>query len=230
MPSYVTSPFKQPPEALSQHKVAYLFGSRNKYVGATKMYVTNVALTSNVATLTVKILDGNIPAVGSAISIESTTTASGAFNVTGVALTGVTITASTGVGTVTFALTHANVASTADAGYATVPVPEVGETVANGASIAVSAPYTIPWQNEAGAYTVGCEVNFPTLPTACVVALQASQTDVDGDFQTVVSNVTTVSASVETKGTLQYTGKWNFFRYSISGTSGSGSIVAKLVI
>ena len=149
---------------------------------------------------------------------------------TNVALASVTITASTGAGTVTLPLTHADVASAAGFGIALVPQPEVGEAVANGQSVAVGLPYAVPWHDGQGPEYVECEVNFPTLPTAAVVALQGAMVNLDANYVVIQANVTTVAGSAETKGTTQVSGKWNFLRYSISGTGGSGTIVAKIGI
>ena len=230
MPSYSTSPFAAVPVKLIPGQPAYLFGSWLQDVAPTKMHVSSVAVASDVCTLGVLVTEGNIPAVGSLITVYGTATSSGAANVTNVALTGVSITASTGIGTVTFALTASNVTTTADGGVAIVPQPEVGDTVANGKSIACGLPYTVPQDAYSGVQGIACEVSFPTLPTACVVALQGAQTNTDSEYQTIISNVVTVSASSATYGTLQVTGKWNFLRYIISGTSGSGTIVAKVSI
>lgn len=232
-PAYNASPFAAPPAKLIPGIPSYLFGSWASDVAPTKMQVSNVALTSNVATLTVTVNEGNIPAVGSLITVQGTATASGAFNVTNVALTAVTINATSGQGTVTFALTHANVASTPDGGIALVPQPEVGDTLASGTnnSVPVGLPYSVIWDAGSGPQQVSCEVNFPTIPTGVVVTLQAADTNTPAtQWQTVIANVVTVATGTATYGTTQYSGKWNFYRYSYSGLSGSGSIVAKLLI
>src|SRR5581483_11501297 len=109
MPKYSSSPFNSVQSALPG-RPAYVFGGYADNVAPTRMLVTNVALTSNVATLNVTVVEGNVPTVGSFITVQGTQQASGAFNVTNIALTGVTLN-SAGVGTVTFALTHANVGS-----------------------------------------------------------------------------------------------------------------------
>jgi hypothetical protein len=226
MPSYNKSPFAPPPQKLIPGQPAYLFGSWPDTVSPTKMHVSSVAVAADVATLGVTVTEGQIPVVGALITVQGTATSSGAANVTNVALASVTISAATGIGTVTFALTASNVSTTADGGTAIVPQPEVGDTVANGASVAVGLPYAVAWDAGQGAEQLLCSVRFPTLPTACVVALQGSDINADSAYQTIIANVVTVSASSATYGTLQIAGKWNFVRYLISGTSGSGTIVA----
>ena len=59
----------------------YLFGTFNWDVSPSKMAVSNVALTSNVATITVAVIEGPIPTVGSLISVIQTQSTSGLFNV-----------------------------------------------------------------------------------------------------------------------------------------------------
>lgn len=229
MPSYSASPFAALPQKLIPGQPAYLFGSWPQDIAPTKGVVNRVALTSNVATVTVVINRGNVPVVGALITIMGTASTSGLFNVTNVALASVTI-AANGTGTLTFALTHANVTAAADGGTFIIPQPEVGDTVADGQSVAVGLPYATPSGDSGqGAVALECEVNFPTLPTACVVALQVAMTNTPAtQWQTAITNVVTVAASAATYGTTQWSGKANFARYSISGTSGSGTIVAKL--
>jgi hypothetical protein len=228
MPTFNKSPFAAIPQKLIPGQVAYLYGSWPQDTSPTKGLVNQVALSTNVATVTVVINEGNVPAVGSLITIQKTATAAGTFNVTNIALASVTI-AANGTGTLTFPLTHADVVAVADAGAFIIPQPETSETVANGQSVAVGLPYAEPSADTGqAAVSVGCEVTFPTVPTACVVALQGAMTNVDAAYQTVIANVVTVAGSSATYGTLQATGKWNFLRFSISGTSGSGTIVAKL--
>jgi hypothetical protein len=229
MPSFNASPFAAIPQKLIPGQVAYLLGSWPSDVAPTRLAVSSVAVATDVCTLGVTVTEGNIPSVGSLITVQGTATQSGAANVTNVALTGVTINATTGVGTVTFALTASDVSTTADGGVAYVPQPELGETVANGYSVPVGLPYTVPQDAGQGLEAIGCEVNFPTLPTACVVSLQGAQTNTPStQWQTVIANVVTVSAGSAAYGTTQVTGKWGFLRYAITGTSGSGKIVAKI--
>src|SRR5260370_33326885 len=104
------------------------------------MQVTKVAITSNVATVNVTVREGNIPVAGGAgsgfggVTIQGTSQAGGAFNVTNATLTNVTIGKTTGIGTITFALTHADVAAIADAGQAYVSPDSIGEALATGSS------------------------------------------------------------------------------------------------
>jgi hypothetical protein len=232
MPTYNPSPFAAPPVKLIPGQPAYLYGSWQGNVSPTKMRITGDQATSaTVAIYNVLITEGNIPVVGSLMTVYGTANSSGQFNMTNVAVSAVSITATTGVGTITVTGSGlTTVAQTADGGFGIIPQPEVGDTVANGQSIAVGLPYAIPQDAGQGAEALQCEVSFPTLPTACVVALQVAATNTPAtQWQTAIANVVTVTTSVATYGTTQWTGKANFARYAITGTSGSGTIVAKLV-
>src|SRR5271155_460131 len=140
MPNYNTSAFAPLPELAIPAKPAYFFGSLPVTTDDTYMRVSSVAVTSNVATVVGTIFRGNIPAVGNQISIQGTTSNSGVFNVNAAIITGVTGTASTGVYTITFALTNANIATTADSGMAIIPIAETTEVAANGTSVAIYVP------------------------------------------------------------------------------------------
>lgn len=229
MPSYVNSAF-QGSQLLVRGVASYLFGSYNYKQGNTVMSVSNVALTSNVATLTVQITAGEVPLVGSLISVQQTASTSGLFNVNRVALTGVTIDGTTGAGTVTFALTHANVTSAPDAGSAVVEVPEKSETLANGASIAVAC--TMPFAEQ---FTVPLAVTFPggVLPTAVTVTLQVALRNVDSEFTNTSTAVVVATAAYTTgkgpvvEATLE---RGYFYRVLVSGlTIGSATgVIAKI--
>lgn len=231
MPAFSASPFATLPEVAIPGKPAYLFGSLPVTTADMVMTIASVAITSNVATVIGTIQAGNIPAVGNLISIQGTTTASGTFNVTGVALASVSVTGA-GVATLTFALTHANVATTPDAGKGMVPIQEVAETLANGASVPVFVPSQEPVDN--GLKAIVTSVTFPTLPTAVAVILQSALyfNSPNSEWTQVGSaNAATVAASAQTLGPLQTfnVAGGRFFRFNVSGLSGSGTIIAKLV-
>lgn len=230
MPAYANSAFQV--ATLVQRGVpCYLFGSYNYKQDNTRMLVSNVALTTNVATLTVQITCGEVPKVGSLISVQQTASTSGTFNVNRVALTGVTIDATTGAGTVTFALTHANVASAADTGAAVVEVPEVGETLANGKSAPATVPFVLPFNDGMGAQTVVAVVAYPSIPTAATVKLQGAIHDNDAEYVDVATVSTVTGGSVQSTSA-SFTGKFNYYRFSNTGVSGgtNPTIVAKILL
>jgi|SRR5579872_2479173 len=231
MPYYDTHSSKRPPKLLVAGLPSYFFGSWAQEKSPTRIWLTQVALTSNVATVTGTVAEGDIPAVGSLIYIDGTQTNGGIFNVRGVALTAVSINAITGQGTVSFALTHADVSATADAGLAIIPQSETSEAIANGSSIPVTIPFNDP--RTAGDRTVTITAQFPTLPTACNVVLQTSLMDVDSQYQAFEStgevNVATVAAGAVSQYQTQFTLQMSrFYRLNINGLSGTGTIIAKI--
>lgn len=208
---------------------SYSFGSFNADTPATKMLVTSVAIATNVATLGVKIVAGNIPPVGAPISVRGTQAASGAFNVSNKALTAVTIDAQTGAGTVTFALVHADVSTTPDAGQAIATVPEIGETLATSTAyrqFSTQAASGIPEQGR----TVSWQTDFVTptgasAPSAISVALQGALHDIESEY-------TTLDTSSSTTGDLRLiTGvNFPFLRLKVVSLTGTAIGTGKIVI
>lgn len=192
MPNYSASPFAPLPLSPEPQIPVFVFGGFNDRTQPTKMGVSNVALTTNVATLTVQIYEGNIPAVGSLITVTGTVSTAGLFNVTNVALTGVTINATTGAGTVTFALTHANVASAADAGIAIVLQPWTYETPT---PPQLSVPVSLQQNMGSAPQFIRVEGQFSAAPGAFNVQIQESDTwNIQGSFITPTATAYTVTA------------------------------------
>jgi hypothetical protein len=234
------SAFAPLPEVVLPGKPAYLYGSLATDTQDTLLQVTNVAATGGTATVSVYVRAGNIPVVGNLISIAGTQASSGLFNVSSAPLTNVTINATTGIGTVQFALVG-TVSSVADSGRALVPIQEVPETLAANTSVPVYVPSQEP--NDMGEKSITTAVTFPTMPTAAVVKLySAINLPINlpgsaGSEWTVVGTVATVAASAQTIGplftedtsanTAALAGR--FFCLQVSGITGSGSLVAKLI-
>lgn len=227
MTAYNTSPFGPPPVLMVGGRTEWLYGNRDDRTSPTLIKVSSVAITSNVATVVGTIISGNIPAVGSLVSIQGTTTGSGEFNVTNVALTAVTATASTGAITVTFALTGSNVSTTADNGFAIVPVPITFDTLANGSSRQVASAENDPSENDERSYFA--QVFFGTVPTTATVSLQASLVDQDSAYQTVAVVATVVGGAVTLSGTTFSNMNLKFIRFNVSGLTGSGTIAAAIM-
>ena len=223
MPAYNTSAFSNA-KLLMKGVPIYLFGTYDYKIGNTNMYITNTALTTNVATVTVQVLNGPLPRVGDILSIIGSTNGSGAFNnIKSSAITATTINASTGAGTLTVALTNANVGTAADSGTAIVEPMPIGETVAaiNSLSCCVQAPegdsqFTLPWA-----------VTFTTLPTAITATLQVAIVDIDSEYTNTTSTIV-VATTAYTAGhgpvaeaTLE---RGYFYRIACTGlTLGSGA-------
>ena len=202
--------------------------------------MTNVAATGGTATVSVYVRAGNIPIVGNLISIAGTQTSSGLFNVSSAPLTNVTINATTGIGTVQFALVG-TVGSVADSGQALVPIQEVPETLAANTSVPVYVPSQEP--NDMGTKSITTAVTFPTMPTTATVKLYSAINlpknlpGSAGSEWTLDGVVATVAASAQTVGPLfTYDTGANtaalagrFFCLQVTGVTGSGTIAAKLV-
>lgn len=223
--AYINSPFQQPILAL-KGVGTYLWGKFDYKVGDTRLFVTNTALTSNVATVTVQRVTGPAPVVGAYVSIINTTSTTGLFNVNRAIITATTIDPVTDVGTITFALTHANVGAAADTGTVIVEPSEVGETLVNN-SFSIACVYQAPEDDSQA--TIPMAVTFPTLPTAVTATLQVAIKNENPEF-TNTTTVVTVAASAYTAGpvveaTLQ---RGYLYRIAITGLSGSGTVVAKL--
>jgi len=226
MPAY-NSPFR-PPVLLSKGVPCYLLGSFDYKVGRTKAYVTNVASTGGVGTVTLQILNGPLPTIGEYISILNATNA--AFNVSRAIITAVTINTATGAGTVTFALAG-TVVSVADTGTVLIEPTEVGETLVAGASI----PCCVQAPEGDSQFTITTAVGFVgAFPTAVTVSLQEAVRDINAEYTTLTPVAATVTA-----GAFSPTGpgpvasftltRGNFYRFLVSGITGTGSIVAKIV-
>lgn len=242
MPTYLASAFALLPEVAYPGKPAYFFGSLNTNADDTYARVSNVSLATNVATVKVTIYRGNIPVVGQLITISGTTTASGAFNVNGVAITGVSaVTADQGIYNITFALTHADVGSTADAGMVIIPVQEVAEALANGTSVAIYVPSNE--LRDLGQKSITVATTFPSLPTAATVTLysaiannpQAGDPEWTqmGVVATVAGGAITAPTNASPNGGVATftTPAGRFFRVVVSGVSGgtNPSLICKMV-
>jgi hypothetical protein len=153
------------------------------------MQVTTTARAASVATIGVKILEGEIPLVGSLISIIGTTQAAGAFNVTNIALTVVTIDPVSGVGTVQFAIGAGTTVQAADFGTAMVPTPEEAEALTNTASQAFAVPE--PAGSNTNPKTITWSTAYPTAPASVSMLLQGSLFDIDSQYQTLDTSTST---------------------------------------
>lgn len=189
MPAYNFTAFAPNPTLLQPGQPGYAFGSFAESQPDTRMQVTTTARAASVATVGVKILEGKIPLVGSFISITGTSQAAGAFNVTNIALTGVTIDSSTGVGTVQFAIGAGTTVQAADFGIAMVPTPEVGEALTNTASQAFAVPE--PAGSNTNPKTITWSTVYPTAPASVSMLLQGSLFDIDAQYQTLDTSTST---------------------------------------
>lgn len=228
MPAYVNSPF-QNPVLVTKGVPCYLLGSFDFKIGNTRLYITDVAIATDVATVSVQMITGPVPVVGGLISIINTTTSSGAFNVNRAVITGVTINATTGAGTITFALSSGDVSTTADSGTVIVEPAEVPETLTAEASIAclIQAP------EGDSQFTVPLAVTFAggVLPTAVTATLQVAIRNIDSEYTNTTAAVVVVSTAYTHGPVVEATlERGYFYRVLISGlTAGSATgVIAKI--
>jgi hypothetical protein len=207
----------------------------------TLIQVTSVAISANVATVVGTIQRGNVPVAGNMISIQGTQTLSGAFNVSSIPLSSVSVVVATGVVTMTFPLVGTTTLTTADAGKALIPIAEVAETLAANTSVPVYVPSQEP--NDMGSKSITTAVTFPTMPTAATVKLYSainlpknlpgsagSEWTSDGVVATVAGGVFTAGPLfTEDTGANTAALAGRFFCLQVTAITGSGTITAKLI-
>lgn len=222
-PAYQASPFQQR-SALLPGVPSYSWGSQNDRTPPSRFSIQSVAISGDVATLAVKLLEGLIPIVGALISVLGTESVAGLFNVTNVALASVSINSTTGVGTLTFALTGTNLSTTADSGSALVPQPIVGEALVTGPT----AGQQFAIQSQSGGnkqHGLSWFTQFTGSPSTVAMELQVADFDRDADY-------TTVDESTNTAGETRSVGNItaNFVRIRQTSTGGTSPTVAAGII
>jgi hypothetical protein len=208
MPYFNAAP-GSPTLLVSAGSKTYLLGSIASDGG--NFYITNVALASNVATVTVTGFSGVLPVVGTLIDIRGSQQQAGAFNVTQAPVTALNLDA-TGAGTISFALTGANLATTADSGTLSF-IPQVtGETVVAGSTIsgALARPSGARSQN-----AVFCQLTASSGISALTCTMQVSSDNVNWTNTTAVLTLSAPTGYFETTAL--------FVRGTLSGLTGTGT-------
>lgn len=226
MPAYQSSPVGRNVIQAVPGLPVYGFGSLNRLVAPTRMNITSGSLTGNVATITGTVIEGNIPTIGQLVTVAGCSNS--AYNVTNVSIASVSAatTPDAGVFTITYALTHANIANGALTGLAMAPQIEIGETIANGASQAIALQSNVGPNN---GMDVRFDVTFPTIPTAAQVDVQTAAIDVDSEY-VLLTTLAVVAVGVVTGQAIVWPDlRANFVRFNVSGLSGSGKIIAKVL-
>ena len=186
-------PYKNVARLSTQILPNYFFGSRDYKTQPFLFDITSVAITSNVASVTGTLVTGGgtspnaVPTVGAKMGVQGTATNSGAFNVDPATVTAVTWAPSTGIASIRFALTHANVSSTPDVGQMVVQSAEVADLVSSGSA---SAPYALVFTPDESdnSRCLGFQARWTgTLPSAATVALQGSNVDDDAQYMTIAN-------------------------------------------
>ena len=217
MPPFVSAPpYITPRRGITAGLPSYSFGSFPLGVSPARMYVTTVAVAANVVTLGVKMVEGNIPAVGAQVSVTGTVVGGATVNAANVSLASVTITPATGVGTITYTAVAANLSTTPDGGQVVQIPVDVGETTA----VAKGLQFAL---DPAGGYGL----TFVWGSSAATIALQLEGAidDVDAQYAIIVSSQTTLSGSV----VAQVPNNVRFVRVNTTAfTGGPGTIWAKI--
>jgi hypothetical protein len=229
MPAYLNGPFNPPVTTVQRGKVAYSIGGFNDLAGRCVMQVTADSIAANVASLNVTVLAGDPPAVGSTAFIQGTANSAGAFNSSaGVVITGSTFTGATG--TITFALTAANQASTVDHGQVIVDAPETSESVnVNFAGKQFGIPQASTGRGNGD--VISWSYGFPgTAPATVTVALQGADVDVDSQYTSIDTGTLVAGETRPPLSTSGLTGV-NFLRVKITVmTGGPVAAVAKITV
>jgi hypothetical protein len=175
----------------TQTEPNYLFGTFDTKTQPWLFEVTNVALTSDVATVTGTLRSGGgptplvAPQVGAKMGVQGTQSNAGLFNVDPATVTAVSWNAQTGVASISFALTAGNVSSTADVGTMVVKPYETPDLVSAGSSSAAAALIFTPDESD-NSRCLFAEAKWTgTMPTAATVVLQVANVDDDSRFMTV---------------------------------------------
>jgi hypothetical protein len=216
MPPYMTQPPSvQPRRGITAGLPAYSWGSFPLGQQPARMYVTSVAVASNVVTLGVKMVEGNIPAVGALATVLGTVAGGSPVNVTNVAIASITLNAQ-GVGTITYPATTGNLSTTADGGQVIFNPTDVGETTvaAKGQQFAL---------DPAGGY--GLTLAWTSTAATIALQLEGAIDDVDAQYAIIGTSQATLSGSV----VAQVPNNVRFVRVNTTAfTGGPGTIWAKI--
>lgn len=226
MPGYVTNPQGNTPVPLLQPGVpSYAFGKKIDGHPTVRALVTNVAITGNVATVTIRIVEGFIPVVGDLVSGFAIPTSAGLFDVVNIALTGVTINSLTGVGTITFPLVG-SVASVASSGYVLITQTDIADTLTG--SDQKSQQFAIQAAKGQGR-GISWDYSCPSAPGSIAIQLEGAITDTDADYAIIGTSQTTAAGGTIIASVPELV---NFVRLHVTASSGGSTptIVGKLLL
>ena len=252
MSKYQTTPFKASPTLLVQGRPEYVFGSWLDKTGPTLGYVISDSAVTTTGTLTFRIVAGNVPVVGSLITVVGTVNGSGNLNVTNAQILSA-VTTDAGISTVTYTITSSTVAAgTADGGQVIIPQPELGDVLSSfpASSVPVCCPSSP--SNQSGK-SLSATVKIPAQQlgvastlSAVTVLIQGANLDEDAQYNTIG---TITAAGTATSGPNVYdwqsgqgdtaTGtlaagsvnlpNFRFYRLQVSAATGSGPVVGTIM-
>lgn len=241
------------PTLLVQGRPEYVFGSWQDRTGPTLGNIISDSAVTTTATLTFAVVSGNLPAVGSLITVVGAGNSVN-LNVTNAQILTLVSTAA-GIVTVTYTVTSSTIAAgTPDGGQVVVPQPELGDILTS--FPASSVPVVCPSSpgNQSGK-SLSATVKLPAQQlgvasnlTAVTVVIQASNFDEDGQYQTVGTltaagtyvggpntyewqsgqGVPTAPSNVLSVGNVDLI-NFRFYRLQVSGATSSGPVVGTIM-
>lgn len=207
------APFKNIKRLSAQIEPNYLFGFRDYKTDNMLFSIADVAVTADVATVTVQLESGGgptnaggigLPIVGAKMGVRGTSSNGGVFNVDPTVLTATTINPATGAGTLSYALTNANIASTADHGTVVVQSAEIPDLVAQGTASAPFALVFTPDESD-NSRCLFAEAKWTgTIPTTATVSLQLANVDDDSRYQSLPTPIATIAGGAVTQSGSQF--------------------------
>ena len=238
------------PKLLVQGRPEYVFGSWNDKTGPTLGNIISDSAVTTTGTVTFVVTSGNVPVVGSLITVVGAANSAN-FNVTNAQILTVVATAA-GVVTVTYAITSSTVAAgTPDGGQVIIPQPELGDILA--AFPASSVPVACPASpgNQSGK-SLSATVKLPAQQlgvastlSAVTVVIQGANFDEDGQYNTI-GTLTAAGTSVGGPNTYDWQSgqgaagtlaagsvdliNFRFYRLQVSGATGSGPVIGTIMI
>jgi hypothetical protein len=239
MPNYILSPFKPMPKLLVPGIPEYVWGSWNDKTGPTQGIVLQSLSIGTTGELVVKILSGNVPVIGSLITVVGVS-ASANFNVTNAAITAVSAANNpdNGVYTIAYTITSTFTPIQADVGQIIVPQPEIGETVSDtGASSPVAVGAWFP-----SGKSLSVTLTLGTGISGVTAVLQGANRDYDSEYNTIATIGTGLGVGTTdwqsgqgdtATGTLAAGSvnfpNFRFYRLNLTAVTGSGKVIAKIM-
>jgi len=222
MPPFMTGPYAvNPRRGFTAGLPAYCAGSYPFGQMDARFFVTSVAVAANVVTLGVRYVEGTLPLIaGQLLTVRGTIAGGPTVNVTGIGITSSSIVLATGLGTIVYPATAANLATTPDGGTAIVPVQEVAETLA----IAKLQQFCL---EPMGGYGITMAWSTPSAPATIALQLEGAVNDVEAEYGIIgVSQTTLAGTLISTVPQLI-----RFVRVNVTNFTGgaSPSLIAKLL-
>ena len=247
---YISSPFKAMPAVLTPGTPKYVLGSFNDKTGPTLGTILFDSGDGTTSTVTFQIQSGNIPITDTLVTIVGSVNSAGGYNVTNAQVLSVTQvdTPDDGVYTITFSGSGTS-AKTADSGQLIIQQREIGNVLST--ATATSEPVTIGAAGpNSNGKSLSVTVKLPATSTAnpstlaaVTVTIQGANLDLDSEYNDIGTVVAAGSAGHTydwqsgqgdtATGTLAagsvLAPNFRFYRLSITGATGSGPIIAKIL-